>query len=164
MFQKPLGTASAADREAEIKKVQDDALARAKAAKEQEIDVEREAIQAEGSLDPGSFFGAETKLPPPPPVVNIVNQGPTSAPTDAELASGQEGSEVHVTKGEEMYGKTGTFSSYRVGPFSLTAKVGPGQTRLGVFRQLRQELEVMADEAREEAKKKFLAHFPTATS
>lgn len=187
----PLGTVTPEQREQEIKKVQDGAIERARARRDlekraeseetgavtskelqeyqKELADERDAIVNEPPLDKGAlgagFFGG----PPPRSGSEVVKQAleersarftPPSAPSQL----GDEGEEVTCTKGEEMYGKPGQFSTYRVGPFSGTTRVRPGETRAQARRRLMDELNAFADEERETVKKKFLAHFPTAFS
>lgn len=143
---------------------------------------EREAIQAEGSVKDMSglgdaFFGGKKvivktmdprKDAEPDNIVSefvehVREETRKAAALDkAVLESFDEGEEVSATKGEEMYGKTGQFSSYRVGPFAGTTKVRPGETRMQARRRLMAELNEQADEERESAKRKFLAHLPTA--
>lgn len=72
---------------------------------------------------------------------------------------GQEGDEVVATHPEEMYGKQGTFSSYRVGPFVLKTKLRAGETRMAVMRKLLAELREIANEEREKAHAEFCSHF-----
>lgn len=200
----PLGTLTSEQREQDIKKVQDDAVSRANARKElekraesdetgaitqKELDDERAAIQAEGSIHPAiagmeasrarmneqmaavdkgalgtGFFGkpVDIKQGFKEPETSPAHLGFTT-PSGPSLL-GDEGDEVHATKGEEMYGKPGQFSTYRVGPFSGSTKVRPGETRAQARRRLMDELHAFADEEREIAKKKFLAHFPNAFS
>lgn len=192
-----LGTAaSPAAREDEIRKSQDDAIARARARAVQEAQTkpkdelekkllsedtldydkaEREAIQEEArkaevkaaveafspqpkkpeALDPAAFFGHKPKSPDP--IARSTPRQPTEPTNDYEG-----GDEVEVTKPEEMYGKTGTFCSYRVGPFRLKARTKPGQTRMELFAILYAEVNAMADIARETEKAKFLSHLPGA--
>lgn len=144
---------------------------------------EREAIQAEGnpvadllkgtqeSLGKG-FFG--TSAEPPSPVVKeaiaekrAVDNLPAHAstrftPPTGPATLGEEGLEVHYTKGEEMYGKPGQFSTYRVGPFSSSTTVRPGETRVDALRRLSKEMNEFFDEERERAKQAFLSHYPKA--
>lgn len=189
----PLGTQSTEQREQTIKSEQDGAIERAreraalekklaseetgaitsddlKRAKElaaEDVDIEREAIKAEGagSALGAGFFGG--KVDPTSKeatekafigsVTNILNGYVPPTPD-----SGDQGDEVTYTKGEEMYGKPGQFSTYRVGPFSLTTRVRSGETRLDALRRLSKEMETFFVEERDRAKKAFLAHYPTA--
>lgn len=183
----PLGTLTSEQREQEIKNVQDDAIARARARRDlekraesdetgavtqKELDDEREAIQAEasGALGAGFFGKADTPLAAPPKEVMIkdIPPSPTSFSAVREgfgpTPNGDEGEEVSCTKGEEMYGKPGQFSTYRVGPFSGTTRVRAGETRAQARRRLMDELNAFADEERERAKKAFLSHYPNAFS
>lgn len=176
----PLGTLTPEQREGEIKKVQDDAIARAQARRDlekraesdetgsitrKELDDEREAIQAEaaGALG-GAFFGSPSPLAAPEKEVMVKDLPTFSATNEGVGPTPDEGDEVSCTKGEEMYGKPGQFSTYRVGPFSGTTKVRAGETRAQARRRLMDELNAFADEERERAKKAFLAHYPNAFS
>lgn len=203
-----LGTTTPAAREDEIRKTQDDAIARARARAVQEAGTmkppqtprvdpielerkllseetldydkaEREAIQAEANrpptvnpppataLDPAAFFGnrpvevkQEFRSSDPDRVVAAAFKESLEKVRLPESAA--EGDEVEVTKPEEMYGKTGSFCSYRVGPFRLKARTQPGQTRMELWKILYAEVQAMADIARETEKAKFLSHLPGA--
>lgn len=72
------------------------------------------------------------------------------------------GDEVEVTWAEEMYGKQGTFSSYRVGPFRIKGRVMTGETRLAAMKRLMDDLAEIAKAERERARAAFCAHFPVA--
>jgi hypothetical protein len=73
-----------------------------------------------------------------------------------------EGEEVDVTWPEEIYGKPGSFSSYRVGPFNSKSRVRAGETRPQAMRRVLDELAQVAAYARTEAKREFLGHFKVA--
>lgn len=187
----PLGTLMTEQRDAEIKKVQDDAIARAQARRDLEkraesdetgavsakelaeyqkdLADERDAIVNEppladaGALGAGFFGKASSPLEAPEKEVMIKDlPKPGFTPPTGPSQLGDEGEEVTCTKGEEMYGKPGQFSTYRVGPFSGTTRVRPGETRSAARRRLMDELNAFADEERERAKKAFLSHYPNA--
>ncbi len=69
---------------------------------------------------------------------------------------------VEVTLGEEMYGKPGSFSSYRVGPFRAQGKVRPGETRVEAMKRLSGDLETVMALARDKARTEFCKHFAVA--
>jgi hypothetical protein len=73
-----------------------------------------------------------------------------------------EGDEIEVTHPEEMYGLKGTFSSYRVGPFTAKTRIRPGETRPQAIRRVLDELEKVAAEERPRARDAFLKHFEVA--
>lgn len=118
----------------------------------------------------GSFFGnpsmvTQTPKPAdakPPTPAQIAKSAIEAARADVILDAGelgQEGDEVVATHPEEMYGKQGTFSSYRVGPFVLKTKLRGGETRTAVMRKLLAELRELANEEREKAHAEFCSHF-----
>lgn len=113
----------------------------------------------------GSFFGTQTPKPAdakPPTPAQIAKSAIEAARADIILDAGelgQEGDEVVATHPEEMYGKQGTFSSYRVGPFVLKTKLRGGETRTAVMRKLLAELREIANEEREKAHAEFCSHF-----
>lgn len=72
------------------------------------------------------------------------------------------GLEIDACWAEEMYGKQGSFSSYRVGPFRTKDRVRPGETRAAAFARVMAELEVVAKAERIRARDAFVAHFPVA--
>lgn len=72
---------------------------------------------------------------------------------------GGEGEEVTWTHGEELYGKQGTFSQYRVGPFTGRTRVGPGETHAAALQRLKTQLRAEADEERAAAHERFMAHW-----
>jgi hypothetical protein len=188
----PLGQTTTEQRAEEIKNEQNDAVARAierrKAEAEQAYEAdERKAIQEESpkfTPEPGVF--AHTPAPstimreefkaPNPEAISALGgaffgnttpkQEAAPAPRVVERRGGVDlstfGEEVTVTKGEEMYGKSGQFSTYRVGPFSMTTKVLPDETRPQAMRRAMNELNAFADEERENVKQRFLSHFPKA--
>lgn len=189
----PLGTLTPAQREQEIKKVQDDAIARAQARRDLEkraesdetgavsakelaeyqkdLDDERDAIvnepplAAAGALGAGFFGKTSSPLEAPEKEVMIKDlPKPGFTPPSGPSQLGDEGDEVTCTKGEEMYGKPGQFSTYRVGPFTETTRVRPGETREQARKRLMDSLHAFFDAEREIAKKKFLAHYPNAFS
>lgn len=184
----PLGTLTPAEREQEIKKIQDDAIARANARKDleksvqsdeeyqKELDDERDAIVNEpplamsGALGAG-FFGSAPSHATSEAIAEKRNLDNLPAhastrftPPSGPSQLGDEGDEVTCTKGEEMYGKPGQFSTYRVGPFTETTRVRPGETREQARKRLMDSLHAFFDAEREIAKKKFLAHYPNAFS
>ena len=125
-------------------------------------DVERAAIQEEAKGLGASFFGgvsipkaveeAATKaIAPPPPSVPAAVVVAAPAPV---FDHGVE--EVTATIGEELYGKPGSFSSYRVGPIGGRTRVLPGETRMMAYRRLREELAQMMNEERELRRAEFL--------
>ena len=187
----PLGTLTPEQREQDIKKVQDDAIARATARKDlekraesdetgsitqKELDDERDAIVNEPPLAPSGALGAGFFGTAPSPATseaiaekrnldNLPAHASTRfTPPSGPSQLGDEGDEVTCTKGEEMYGKPGQFSTYRVGPFTETTRVRPGETREQARKRLMDSLHAFFDAEREIAKKKFLAHYPNAFS
>lgn len=133
------------DREAEIKRQQDEALAKAR------------ARAAEGQA--------------PAPVQNLVDSlasGPAAVGdaladlfgTPAQALA--EGMEFDACWPEEMYGQRGSFSSYRVGPFRARGRVGPGETYRAAFARVQGELAEIARAERARMKQEFLAHLPGA--
>lgn len=181
----PLGTLTPEGREKAIKQEQDDAIARAKARREleeraksdetgsitqKELDDEREAIQAEGADTSGlgsAFFGGSAGAGATPKKEEASEPTIGGKPSKEfwdDLSKKDEGDEVSYTKGEEMYGKPGQFSTYRVGPFTSSTRVRAGETRVEALRRLSLEMETFMTEERERAKKAFLAHYPNAFS
>lgn len=114
-----------------------------------------EAAKKLGDALSAGFFGAGAAIPFPGKVEQVaeqIKQQPIVLPLD----------EVTATHPEEMYGKPGTFSSYRVGPFVLKATVRPEETRLMVMDRLNAELREIANKEREKARADFLAFLPKA--
>lgn len=80
---------------------------------------------------------APTRAPEPPAVTNVVNHAPV--PTLSVET-------VSATWGEELYTPK-QFNSFRVGPFSGTTTVRPGETRAQAAGRLMLDLETLATEA-----------------
>jgi hypothetical protein len=114
------------------------------------VDPVREAVRAEGEA---IVSQARAQLP------KLV---PAHLPTIAAFGGEDVGEEITATSGEEMYGKQGSFSSYRVGPLSLKTTVRPGETKLDAYRRLRADLAMMMAEERVAKRDEFVANFPKA--
>lgn len=150
----PLGTLTTEQRDAEYQK---------DLADERDAIVNEPPLADAGALGAGFFGKASSPLEAPEKEVMIKDlPKPGFTPPTGPSQLGDEGEEVTCTKGEEMYGKPGQFSTYRVGPFSGTTRVRPGETRSAARRRLMDELNAFADEERERAKKAFLSHYPNA--
>jgi hypothetical protein len=175
------------ERNAEIKRVQDDALSRVMAraafspsspddvAMRKDLDDERAAIQAEERSAPPAATTSFVAVSRDSEKIRdrfvetceslLDGRGVPARPEPAvsrETTNPDEGETISYTKGEEMYGKTGFFSSYRVGPFTETTKVRPGETKAEARRRLAEEVNAFADEERERSKAKFMGHLPNA--
>jgi len=124
---------------------------------------ERAAIQDEGST-PAAAFGFIAQAGHPLNGASAPQSLPGTAVSFSigAVASDDEGSEVTVTKAEEIYGRPNSFGSYRVGPFVLKAVCRQGESRLDLGRKLRAELETLAAEERVRARASYLAHLEKA--
>lgn len=153
----------------------------AHAKKSEPEDIERAAIQEEAKGLGASFFGsvsipkavedtlaaasvekANPQPPSNPPAANLTRElvAPATMNTIVQNYASPEfipGDEISVTIGEELYGKPGSFSSYRVGPLGGTTRVQPGETRADAYRRLRADLAAMLVEEREARRAEFLA-------
>jgi hypothetical protein len=192
----PLGTLTPEQREAEIKQVQNDALAglgqRAlseetgaltssdlkKLSELSEEDIERAAIQAEsdparmasGAALSAGFFGrgvepfakTPSSAPPAPPAPPAVSPAPSPMVINNAPVTGADADEVTYTTGEEMYGRQGTFSSYRVGPITLRSRLRPGETHAAALSRLRAEAAAFMVTEREAKDLEFKTHFKKA--
>jgi hypothetical protein len=116
----------------------------------------------------GSFFGGTNTMPGPPPTAEPRKQAPVAPATPeippAAVPSTAEGERITVTRGEEMFGKPGSFSTYRVGPFTVEGRVRPGENYQMATARLLAELNQVFDAAFDVARAKFLAHFEKAFS
>jgi hypothetical protein len=163
---KPEGTtAPAPDPEREAiqaeAKEADDAVARAIAAKQNAaLEATKARLMAQEAARPAG---------PPPDDERAKALGGILGPKNgaAELAAllasddADIGEPVEAVHGEEMYGKQGTFSSYRVGPFTSSTKIRKGETRASATRRLLEELEEIAKIERVRAHAAWAAHFTT---
>lgn len=86
-------------------------------------------------------------------------QDPRHALVASALESQDEGEEIDATRGEDMYGKPGSFSSFRVGPFSGKTRVRPGETRVTAGQRLRAEFAQLAAEEYAIRLPEFLANW-----
>lgn len=77
-------------------------------------------------------------------------------------AKQERGQEFEASWPEEAYGKPGSFSSYRVGPFRAKGHVMPGETLPQAFERVMADLAVVAAKERIRARDAFLAHFEVA--
>lgn len=143
-------------------------------AKLAETDPEREAIQEEaaGKLDlpkavgemqgalGAAFFGkGPSVMPKEPGTGEMFSNIDKIATTPAAVSNASTGDTFTVTIGEEMYGKTGTFSSYRVGPFTAQGRVREGETLSGAMKRVLAELAAVAAAERLRADAEFKSHF-----
>lgn len=122
-----------------------------------------------GALGAGFFGRGQTPFEAPPAsppasVTNIVqsvvrNDAPTPK-AFVDLAI--DGEEVVYVAAEEMYGKTGTFSSYRVGPITLKTRVRAGETHFAAYERLRAEGAKAMEAERAAKDAEFKGHFKTA--
>lgn len=184
------GAISTEARNAEIAAIQNEAIARTKALADvgspmdtnggggdgsepvvpDDDPEERAAIQAEarpsaaiakdvtsGALGAG-FFGrpAATSAPTAPLATAIVSAANKAFATDPG------GSEVTYTSGEEMYGKQGSFSSYRVGPVTIRDRCREGETIVQAIARLRADAAAIMAEERVSKDREFKAHFKAA--
>ncbi len=126
--------------------------------------------EAQKALGPG-FFGGPAILPPkeppaPRPATAIDRMvaemekevRPPPANVSNVLVESQS-EEVSWTHGEELYGKQGTFSQYRVGPFTGKTRVRAGETHAAALRRLKAEIGAEADVERAAAHERFMAHW-----
>ena len=91
-----------------------------------------------GIQDPGP--------PPLPPAVTPSSQrSPAHPPPSVHVAP--EAGVLTVTWGEELY-QPRTWHSYRVGPFTISAKLAPGETVSQATKRLMDELAEVADAER----------------
>ncbi len=135
------GAASLKRRVAEIAKRQSDALA----------EVRRKANLRDAEAGELAVRSRSEK-------VSNVSDAAAARPS----AASDVGEAVEATKPEEVYGLKGTFSSYRVGPFSSTSQVREGETRASALKRLLGELEEVAKAERVVARDAFLSHFEVA--
>lgn len=133
--------ARAADREMEIKKLQNDAIEKMLARKESEL---RERNLDVLATDPRGSVNSTAKN-------GFVGFMHSSIADEDEP--------VTATRGEEMYGKPGTFSSYRIGPFTTSSKIRKGETRATAYVRLLDALRQVAAEERKKAHEEWSSHF-----
>lgn len=164
----PLGTLTAEQRAAEIAARQNQALAASAPAAEGTPmdtggggweDPERAAIQEEGSKTSAlsaSFFGKTT------PAATTAAAIPSQESRDEDVLGGSSEEEITYTAGEEMYGKQGTFSSYRVGPITLRTRLRPRESHGAAYARLRADATAMMASEREVKDAEFKAHFKKA--
>jgi hypothetical protein len=122
-----------------------------------------------------AFFGnfEPTKVPisvpnfdsTPPLALPATNKRYRDSIEESEVLNGlEENQEVTASWPEEMYGKTGTFCSYRVGPFTAKSRIRAGETRPMAFKRVMDELADVAKLERIRARDAFLEHLPGAFS
>lgn len=154
--EKPLGTETPEGREAEIKAVQDEAIARSKASEtvawagEQRLQNQKSDQTSEEFLD---------RVYPAP---KAFDHRAVGAGGGDEACPQDMGEPVRATYPEEVYGLKGTFSSYRVGPFSSETTVRPGEGRVDAFARLMRDLHEVAKAERVKARDAFLDHLNVA--
>lgn len=133
------------------------------------------ATQVETAAPAEPFLPAPS-LPPPATTIHVKQEFRTQDPDcvsetfkqaldhaiAARSGNPDAGDTVNITIGEEMYGKQGTFSSYRVGPVSGSTRIRESETRGEAIRRLRAELAVEFDAERELKKAEFIANFQKA--
>lgn len=68
---------------------------------------------------------------------------------------------VTATRGAELYGKPGTFSTYTIGPFTMRTSPRAGETRAQAMGRLLEEMREVAAIEREKMHAEFVHHFMT---
>ena len=157
-----------AKREEAIKSVQNDALDRVIARREEakkDVAAFSAAIGADAAkafegarpgIGPG-FFGGESASPRSP------KPDPPPEPSESRCSPRDHaGDEVTVELGEEMYGKPGAYSIYKTPAVSGKTRVRPGETRPEALARLAAELREFQDAQREISKARFLSHLEKA--
>ncbi len=106
-----------------------------------------------GFFGPGAVIAKDPIPEPPRPVPSL------SLPALPGVDDPEVGQEVEGTRGEEMYGKPGTFSSYRVGPFTGRTRIRPGETRVLALCRLLKEFAEVAKVERDLRHDECISHF-----
>ncbi len=142
------------------------ATTRAKLATQEGVSTQDQIAEAQKALGAGFFGGPPAVVPSSPapsPTALAAAQAKTEVsaapPPVFDVGFGDAGEEVTAVHGEELYGKQGTFSQYRVGPFTGRTKVRPGETHADAMRRLKGQLRAEADEERVAAHERFMAHW-----
>jgi hypothetical protein len=149
-------------RELEIRKAQDEALEKTKARlMAAAADVRSVAAADDADDEKAKALGLGFFGPKDDALSRVIARKDAEKSLTEASGGADEDEPVTATHGEEMYGKTGTFSSYRVGPFTSSTKVRRGESRGSAYARLLGELRDVAKVEREKAHADWAAHFTT---